>query len=72
MKSAVALTAFFFGMWRVPDQWIRLRDMPTPIHGINGSVYKNDLIRVVGGGTGIGGFDGSHHNQVFKPTVSCE
>jgi hypothetical protein len=53
-------------------QWTRLRNMPIPIHGINGSVFRNDLIWVVGGGTGVGGFHGSHHNQVFKPTVSCE
>jgi N-acetylneuraminic acid mutarotase len=54
------------------DQWTRLRDMPIPIHGINGSAYRNDLIWVVGGGTGIGGFHASSHNQTFKPTVSCE
>jgi N-acetylneuraminic acid mutarotase len=54
------------------NQWTRLQDMPIPIHGINGSVYKNDLIWVVGGGTGPGGAHASHHNQVFKPTVSCE
>ena len=54
------------------NQWIRLQDMPIPVHGINGSVYKNDLIWAVGGGTGIGGFHASSHNQVFKPTVSCE
>lgn len=54
------------------DQWVRLRNMPIPIHGINGSAYKDGLIWVVGGGTDIGGFHASHHNQVFKPTVSCE
>ena len=54
------------------DQWSRLRDMPIPVHGINGSVFKDGLIWVVGGGTGIGGGHASHHNQVFKPTVSCE
>jgi N-acetylneuraminic acid mutarotase len=54
------------------DKWSRLRDMPTPIHGINGSAYVNDLIWVTGGGTDIGGAHASHHNQVFRPTVSCE
>ena len=54
------------------DAWTRLRDMPIPIHGINGSAYVNDLIWVAGGGTDIGGFHASHHNQVFRPTVSCE
>ena len=54
------------------DQWSRLRNMPIPIHGINGSIFKDGLIWVVGGGTGIGGGHASHHNQVFKPTVSCE
>jgi hypothetical protein len=54
------------------DQWSRLRDMPIPVHGINGSVFKDGLIWVVGGGTDIGGAHASNHNQVFKPTVSCE
>ena len=54
------------------NQWFRLRDMPIPIHGINGSVFKDGFIWVVGGGTDIGGAHASHHNQVFKPTVSCE
>jgi hypothetical protein len=27
---------------------------------------------VTGGGTQIGGSSGSLHNQVFRPTVSCE
>ena len=54
------------------NQWTRLLDMPIPIHGINGSVFKDGLIWVVGGGTDIGGGHASHHNQVFKPTVSCE
>ncbi|HKY98358.1 MAG TPA: kelch repeat-containing protein, partial [Gemmatimonadaceae bacterium] len=54
------------------DKWTRLRDMPIPVHGINGSTFKDGLIWVVGGGTGIGGAHASHHNQVFRPTVSCE
>jgi N-acetylneuraminic acid mutarotase len=54
------------------DQWVSLRNIPIPIHGINGSVFRNDLIWIVGGGTDIGGFHASHHNQVFRPTVSCE
>jgi N-acetylneuraminic acid mutarotase len=54
------------------DQWSRLRDMPIPVHGINGSVFKDGLIWVVGGGTDIGGAHASNHNQVFRPTMSCE
>ncbi len=54
------------------DKWIRLLDMPVPVHGVYGSAFVNDLIWVSGGGTGIGGTHGSLHNQVFKPTVSCE
>ena len=54
------------------DTWTRLRDMPLPIHGVNGSAFANDLIWVTGGGTQIGGSSGSLHNQVFRPTVSCE
>ena len=52
--------------------WVSLKDMPLPVHGVNGSAYVNELIWVSGGGTGIGGSSGSLHNQVFRPTVSCE
>ena len=54
------------------DKWTRLRDMPIPIHGINGSAFIDGLIWVTGGGTDIGGAHASNHNQVFQPTVSCE
>ena len=54
------------------DTWTQLRDMPIPIHGVNGSAFVQDLIWVSGGGTQIGGSSGSLYNQVFRPTVSCE
>jgi N-acetylneuraminic acid mutarotase len=54
------------------DKWTRLRDMPVPVHGVVGSAFANGLIWVAGGGTDIGGSHGSLHNQVFRPTVSCE
>jgi N-acetylneuraminic acid mutarotase len=54
------------------DSWTRLRDMPIPIHGVNGSAFVADLIWIVGGGISIGGSSGSFHNQVFRPSVSCE
>jgi N-acetylneuraminic acid mutarotase len=54
------------------NQWTRLRDMPIPVHGVNGSAFVDGLIWVTGGGTHIGGSSGSLHNQVFRPTVSCE
>jgi N-acetylneuraminic acid mutarotase len=52
--------------------WIRLRDMPIPIHGVVGSAFVDGLIWVTGGGVHVGGASGSLHNQVFRPTVSCE
>ena len=54
------------------DKWTRLRDMPIPVHGVVGSAFVNGLIWVTGGGIQIGGSSGSLHNQVFRPTVSCE
>lgn len=53
------------------DQWIRLRDMPIPVHGVYGSAFVDGLIWASGGGTQIGGSFGNLHNQVFFPTVSC-
>jgi N-acetylneuraminic acid mutarotase len=54
------------------DKWASLRNMPIPIHGVVGSAFVDGLIWVTGGGTDIGGSSGSLHNQVFRPTVSCE
>jgi N-acetylneuraminic acid mutarotase len=54
------------------NEWIRLLDMPIPIHGVYGSAFVNDHIWIPGGGTNIGGNHGSVHHQVFRPTVSCE
>ena len=54
------------------DKWTTLTNMPVPVHGIIGSAYVDGLIWVVGGGTGPGGGHASHHNQVYKPAVSCE
>lgn len=54
------------------NQWIRLRDMPIPVHGVYGSAFVDGLIWAPGGGTSIGGNFGSLLNQVFSPTVSCD
>jgi hypothetical protein len=54
------------------NQWTRLRDMSTPVHGVYGSAFVNGLIWASGGGTQIGGSFGGLHNQVFMPSVSCE
>jgi hypothetical protein len=54
------------------NQWIHLRDMPIPVHGVYGSAFVNGVIWAAGGGTNIGGSHGSLHNQVFFPTVSCD
>jgi hypothetical protein len=53
-------------------RWTRLLDMPIPVHGVYGSAFVDGSIWVAGGGTGIGGNHGSVHNQVYRPTVSCE
>ena len=53
-------------------KWTRLRDMPIPIHGVNGTAFVNGQIHVPGGGIAIGGSSGSLYNQVFRPSVSCE
>jgi hypothetical protein len=54
------------------NQWLRLADMPIPVHGVYGSAFVDGLIWVPGGGIHIGGVHGSLQNQVFEPAVSCE
>jgi hypothetical protein len=54
------------------NQWIHLRDMPLPVHGVYGSAFVNGVIWASGGGTNIGGSHGSLHNQYFVPTVRCD
>ena len=54
------------------NQWVRLKDMAIPVHGVYGSAFVNGFIWAPGGGTNIGGNHGSKHHQVFRPTVSCQ
>ena len=54
------------------NQWSGLSDMPVPVHGVYGSAFVDGLIWVSGGGINVGGSHGSHHNQVYRPAVSCE
>ena len=54
------------------SEWVRLRNMLIPVHGVYGSAFVNGLIWASGGGTSIGGSFGSLYNQVFFPTVSCD
>jgi N-acetylneuraminic acid mutarotase len=54
------------------NQWVSLKDMPLPVHGVYGAAFVDGLIWASGGGTNIGGNHGSLHNQVFSPTVGCE
>jgi hypothetical protein len=53
------------------DSWVKLPDMPLPVHGVTGSAYIDGLIHAPGGGTEVGGSSGSLHNQVYRPAVSC-
>ena len=54
------------------DKWLKLPNMPAPIHGIYGSAFVDGLIWVPGGGIHIGGNHGSLQNQVYRPGVSCQ
>src|SRR5918996_3120675 len=51
---------------RRTNEWIHLRHMPIPVHGVYGSAFVDGLIWVAGGGIHIGGVHGSLHNQVFQ------
>jgi hypothetical protein len=54
------------------DKWVRLRDMPMPVHGVYGSAFLDGVIWAPGGGMSIGGSSGSTIHQVFHPSVSCD
>ena len=54
------------------NRWWRLGDMPVPVHGVYGSAFVGGLIWIPGGGTGIGGNNGSTFSQVYRPDVVCE
>jgi N-acetylneuraminic acid mutarotase len=54
------------------NQWSSLPGMPIPVHGVYGSAFVAGLIWASGGGIHIGGSHGSLHNQVYRPSVSCE
>lgn len=53
------------------DTWVRLTDMPLPIHGVTGLVYANGWIYLPGGGTRMGGSSGSTHHQVVRVDMQC-
>jgi N-acetylneuraminic acid mutarotase len=54
------------------DRWTELPDLPTPVHGVTGAAFVNDLIYIPGGGTQQGGSSGSRIFQVYRPDVRCE
>ncbi len=54
------------------NQWVRLSNMPVPVHGVVGAAFVDGLIWVTGGGTAVGGGSGSLLNQTYRPAVSCE
>jgi N-acetylneuraminic acid mutarotase len=54
------------------DRWMKLPDMPIPVHGVTGAAFHSGLIWVTGGGTAVGGNSGTLLNQVYRPAVRCE
>jgi N-acetylneuraminic acid mutarotase len=54
----------------VRNSWIHLSDMPTPVHGVTGATFLNDLIHLPGGGTTSGGTSGSTIHQTYRPASS--
>lgn len=54
------------------DKWVKLPDMPIPVHGVTGAAFVNGLIWAVGGGTSNGGNSGSLLNQTYRPAMRCE
>ncbi len=56
----------------ISNVWIRLENMPVPIHGVTGAAFVNGLIYLPGGGTMEGGSSGSRIHQVYRPDVVCK
>jgi N-acetylneuraminic acid mutarotase len=54
------------------DSWMRLPDLPTPVHGVTGAAFLGGLIYIPGGGTSQGGSSGSRLFQVYRPAARCD
>ena len=52
------------------NAWIKLPDMPIPVHGVTGAAFVNSLIHLPGGGTSSGGTSGSTIHQTYRPASS--
>ena len=52
------------------NAWVRLPDMPTPVHGVTGAAFLNGVIHLPGGGISSGGSSGSTILQVYRPATS--
>ena len=54
------------------DKWVKLPDMPTPVHGVTGASFVDGLIWVTGGGISNGGNSGTRLNQTYRPAIRCQ
>jgi N-acetylneuraminic acid mutarotase len=54
------------------DKWVKLPDMPVPVHGVTGASFVDGLIWVTGGGTSNGGNSGTRLNQTYRPAMRCQ
>jgi N-acetylneuraminic acid mutarotase len=54
------------------NTWAALPPLPTPVHGVTGSVFLDGLLYMPGGGTASGGNSGSVIHQVFRVERSCD
>ncbi|MCC6473431.1 MAG: kelch-like protein [Burkholderiales bacterium] len=52
-------------------RWVKLPDMPIPVHGVTGAAFLAGMIWVTGGGIGNGGNSGTTLNQTYRPAMRC-
>lgn len=56
----------------ISNVWIRVDNMPVPVHGVTGAAFVSGLIYLPGGGTMEGGSSGGRQHQVYRPDVVCK
>ena len=67
----LGLTPNTYGYDPRADRWIKLADLPVPIHGLVGTAVLGERIFLPGGGLTLGGDAPTNIMQVYRPPMGC-